>query len=109
MARLLKKKTSVIQADRIGAALGLVEGYGYDMVVALKGGGNGHCRQPGHWALTQPVIPGMVQLHGYVLPVCVAVCSPGHDGPGRAACLECMPMSGGDLLTATGLGLPAWK
>ena len=59
MARLLKKKTSVIQADRIGAALALVEGMDTDMVVALKGAGTVIADNKGNWAINTTGNPGM--------------------------------------------------
>jgi NAD(P)H-hydrate epimerase len=59
MARLLKKKTSAIQADRIGAALALVEGMDTDMVVALKGAGTVIADNQGNWAINTTGNPGM--------------------------------------------------
>ncbi len=59
MARLLKKKTSAIQADRIGAALALVEGMDTDMVVALKGAGTVIADNKGNWAINTTGNPGM--------------------------------------------------
>jgi len=59
MARLLRTKNRVVQEDRIGAALRLVEGLDAEVVVALKGAGTVVADSRGNWAVNTSGNAGM--------------------------------------------------